>query len=81
MALPRAAPTAEQVSSATQPAATVYINWRHFESLDEMAFVALAKYFDDIWYAGADDIDIFDDTLSWVLSVRHDGEVRALKLR
>ena len=37
---------------------------------------SLTKYFFDIWYWGADDIDIFDSTFKWVTSITHYGEVR-----
>lgn len=51
----------------------VYINWYHFDDIDKFNLKDLNKYFDDIWYPSSDDIDIFDDSFSWVLSIRHDG--------
>jgi hypothetical protein len=38
-----------------------------------MRFVA--HYFSDLWYPGADDIDLFDASVSWVVAIRHDGAV------
>ena len=38
------------------------------------------KYFDDIWYPDSDDIDIFDQTLSWILTVLHNGDVKILQI-
>lgn len=57
----------------------VYINWHRFDKIDQMQFPDLMGHFDDIWYPGADDIDIFDDSLNWVASVSHFGNVRLLK--
>jgi len=58
------------------PTENVYINWYRFDNIDEIRFVDLCKYFEDIWYPGPDDIDIFDSTLSWILSITHDGVIR-----
>ena len=58
----------------------VYINWYVFDDVDEMSIQALNDYFYDIWYPGPDDIDIFDESFKWILSVQHDGEIRLLRL-
>jgi hypothetical protein len=58
----------------------VYINWYKFDDIDIVKLQDLNKYFFDIWYPGSDDIDIFDESLSWVISVRHDGSVSYLKV-
>jgi len=60
------------------PKSTVFINWFHFDTVDAFDVKALIEYFTDIWYPQSDDIDIFDDTFSWVISVEHDGTVRAI---
>jgi len=57
----------------------VYINWYRFDNIDEMRSLDLCSFFEDIWYPGPDDIDIFDSTLSWVLSVTHEGIIRVAK--
>lgn len=59
---------------------TVYINWYRFDDIDEIKLSELSKYFSDIWYPGTDDINIFDASLMWILSVRHDGTLSFLKL-
>jgi len=59
----------------------VYVNWYRYDNVDEIQFVDLTKYFDDIWYPGPDDIDIFDATFSWILSISHDGAVRSARLK
>ena len=62
------------------PVGDVLINWYRFDKIDRMMFADLAEFFDDIWYPSSDDIDIFDSTLQWVLSVSHSGHVRYVKL-
>ena len=58
----------------------VFINWDDFTTIDRMRFKDLTEHFDYIWYPGPDDIEIFDDSLSWILSVDHGGYVRVLVL-
>lgn len=58
----------------------IYINWHQFDQVDRMRFHDLSNYFDDIWYPAADDIDLFDDTFSWIFSVGYSGELGILKL-
>ncbi|TDQ09206.1 hypothetical protein [Pedobacter metabolipauper] len=55
------------------PLSEVFINWYQFKRLDEFELKDLDKYFGDIWFPVADDIDLFDKTLEWILSIRHDG--------
>ena len=62
------------------PNEKIYINWYLFDDVDEMRFVDLNNYFYDIWYPGSDDIDIFDSTFSWVLSISHEGYVKYLNI-
>ena len=62
------------------PNEKIYINWYLFDDVDEMRLVDLNNYFDDIWYPGSDDIDIFDSTFSWVLSISHEGYVKYLNI-
>jgi len=59
----------------------VYINWYRFDEIDRMKFVDLAQHFDEIWYPSTDDIEIFDEIFSWVLSITHFGQLRCLRLR
>lgn len=53
----------------------IYIDWFRFDDIDKMKFTDFVKYFDDLWYPGADDIFIYDDTFDWVLLVEHFGGV------
>ncbi|MCU7937010.1 MAG: hypothetical protein KZQ99_19405 [Candidatus Thiodiazotropha sp. (ex Dulcina madagascariensis)] len=58
----------------------VYINWYRYDEVDRMRFVDLAKYIHDIWYPDVDDIDIFDASFTWVLSLNHSGQIKILML-
>lgn len=57
----------------------VYINWHRYDKIDRLKRCDLASHFYDIWYPDADDIDLFDDSFSWILSVRHDGYIKLLR--
>ena len=57
----------------------VYINWHRYDKIDRLKRCDLASHFYDIWYPDVDDIDVFDDSLSWILSVRHDGYIKLLR--
>ena len=61
------------------PTLNIYINWYQFKDMDLIKTVDLDKYFYDIlWFSSADDIDIFDENLNWIISIRHDGVVSYL---
>ena len=51
----------------------VFINWYKFDDIDKIELIEFDKYFYSTWYPGADDMDIFDNSLSWIVSIRHDG--------
>ena len=56
-----------------EPPKMVYINWYRFDNIDKMAFGDLSRNLDSIWYPGPDDIDLFDETMNWILSLSHHG--------
>ncbi len=56
----------------------VFINWGKFDNIDEISFNDLDRYFYDLWFHSADDIDIFDDTYRWIVSIRHDGVIHCM---
>jgi len=58
---------------------TVYINWFRFDKIDELRLVDVSKYLDDLWYPVADSIDVFDESLSWILSIGYFGELLLIK--
>ena len=57
------------------PLPELFINWAHFEKVDAFQTADVARYFDDLWYHGPDDIDLFDASVNWAVSIRHDGVV------
>ncbi|MEM7513192.1 MAG: hypothetical protein AAF388_19850 [Bacteroidota bacterium] len=57
----------------------VFINWNRFDEIDVFSIADLDKYFYDIWYPSADDIEIFDESLDWIVSIRHDGRIFYMK--
>lgn len=58
----------------------VFVNWHQFDKIDKLSFENLAKCFSDIWYPSSDDIDIFDSSFSWIISITHDGEIQIFQL-
>jgi len=61
------------------PAPELFLNWARFEMLDAFATADVAAYFEDLWYPAADDLDLFDGSARWLLSVRHDGVVSLIR--
>lgn len=57
------------------PQSRVYVNWYRFDDVDRISLNNLSSYFTDIWYPGTDDIEIFDETCCWILSISHDGDL------
>jgi hypothetical protein len=53
----------------------VYLNWYRFDDIDQISLTDLDQYFSDLWYPGSDDLDIFDDSADWVVSITHYGKV------
>jgi hypothetical protein len=62
-----------------RPQPDLFINWHQFERVDSLKALDLDRYFDDIWFPAADDIDLFDKQADWVVSIRHDGAVFFLR--
>ncbi len=58
----------------------VFINWYRYDDIDKVKFSDLANHFDDVWYPNVDDIDIFDETFTWVLSLTHYGVIKILRV-
>jgi len=58
----------------------VFVNWHQFDKIDKLSFEDLAAFFNDIWYPSSDDIDIFDSSFSWIVSITHDGEIQLSQL-
>lgn len=58
----------------------VLVNWYRFDDIDRLNLNDLFAHFDDIWYPGVDDIEIFDDACKWFLFVSHDGVMDLLTM-
>jgi hypothetical protein len=56
---------------------TVYLNWYRFDEIDELRTRDLFNTFGDLWYPSSDDLDIFDSSMDWLLSIEHSGALRA----
>jgi hypothetical protein len=54
------------------------VNWDRFASIDEIDLPSLDKLFLDIWYEGADDIEIMDDALTHFVLIRYWCRVKVL---
>lgn len=52
------------------------LNWYRYDDIDEMKKADFVRYFDDIWYPSSDDLEVFDSTCAWVLSISHAGDLR-----
>jgi hypothetical protein len=63
-----------------RPGEEVLINWHRFDAVDRMQLTDLSTYFGDIWYPDADDLEILDDSCSWILVVPHSGNARLVVL-
>lgn len=59
----------------------VLLNWYRFDRIDEFRTDDLCNLFIDVFYPSADDIEIMDSGLTWLLSIRHYGAVKALGLK
>lgn len=53
----------------------LFVNWYRYDEIDIFKAGDLSTYFDDIWFPDVDDIDIFDNSLDWIVTIRHDGQV------
>lgn len=58
----------------------IFINFERFNNIDVFLFKDFCKYFDDIWYPAADDIEVFDASFNWIVSVKHYGAVHYAKI-
>ncbi|WP_428991631.1 hypothetical protein [Methylocapsa aurea] len=57
----------------------VFINFYEFDVIDVISLKELSRIINDIWLPGAEDIDIFDSTFSWVVQVNHEEILLALR--
>jgi hypothetical protein len=57
----------------------VFINFYEFDVIDVISLKELSRIINDVWLPGAEDIDIFDSTFSWVVQVNHEEILLALR--
>lgn len=62
------------------PAPRIYLNWHQFDDIDEMLLSDVSEFLEFLWYPGADDLDLFDESLTWMLSISHDGDIKLASL-
>jgi hypothetical protein len=55
-----------------------YLNWYRYDDIDEIRTEDILAKFDEIWYPSADDLDLIDSNMKWLLSIHHSGTIRAL---
>jgi hypothetical protein len=63
-----------------RPAQQVLLNWHRFDEISGMALEDVIARFDYLWYPSADDLDLFDHSLAWLLSVTYQGDIYVLRL-
>jgi len=52
-----------------------YVDYYRLDRMLRMRMQDIDSYFPYLFYPSADDIQIFDTTLSWMIFIAHDGEV------
>ena len=57
----------------------VFINFYEFDAIDVISLKELSRALNDIWLPGAEDIDVFDSKLSWVVQVNHEEILLGLR--
>jgi len=63
-----------------EPDEYIYINWFRFDNIDKMRYEDVIDYFHYLWYPqGPDDMDIFDKTLKWIITIDHSSSVYWIK--
>ncbi len=53
----------------------VYLDWDNFENLIAVSFSDFVKNINNFWYPGSDDLSIFNDDATWVLTIYHHGDI------
>lgn len=64
-----------------QPEQSILVNWDRMETIDRIRLDDFCKYFSDIWYPSSDDIEVFDNSLTWMILVEHSGNIRFTQLK
>ena len=59
----------------------VYICWGELEDIDQMRAADFRSKLELLWYPSAEDIEIFDEDMKWVILMSHYGTIRQCLLR
>jgi hypothetical protein len=59
----------------------IYINWYRFDDVDVMSTADVDRAFHDIWYPSSDDIEVFDESMTWFMLVSHFETIRLLRVQ
>ena len=57
----------------------ILVNFAAFEQLERMRYAEFAKHFRYVYWPATDDLDCFDESLEWIVSIDHDGRITVLK--
>lgn len=60
------------------PAHDILLSFDAMKSVDRMRRVDVEHHFSDVWYPTSDDLYIFDDSMSWLMYIHHDGHIFAV---
>ena len=60
---------------------SLFVSWNKFDEIDTIKTDEFEEYFFDLWYEGIDNIEIFDNTLEWILFILHNGDIRLARGR
>ena len=60
---------------------SLFVSWNKFDEIDTIKTDEFEEYFFDLWYEGIDNIEIFDNTLEWILFIMHNGDIRLARGR
>lgn len=67
-------------SKNIDPKDEIFIGWNGYKIIDKIGWKDFAGYFEFIWYSGQDDIDLFDRSYKWIMTIDHDGNIKYLLL-
>jgi len=56
----------------------ININWNRFDNIDKLKLIDFSNYFKYIWYPGPDDIEVFPDDVSWIISIDATGHISVM---
>ena len=60
------------------PADYIYVNWAQFNVIDRFEARFVREDLQEFLYPGGDYVDVFDESLSWVVSIDYECRLLAL---